>query len=195
MSLRLLVFTAALAAVLFLAACGGGDDDDGAASSGPDTPATEASAGGNEDGEGGGSGGDPGADLSEIDACSLLMREEVEAAVGNTVEDGTEDFGISCSWDSEPEETSVSVHFLLVAGELCEQALSTDATYEEKDGFGSPAFTSYNDAGGIGQSDVVVCLENGQMQLIVTGGFGVEPVEADLRKAAEDLMKMALSRL
>jgi hypothetical protein len=196
MSLRLLAFTAALTAMLLLAACGGDDDDDGATSSSGDTPATEASGGdGDEDGDGEASGSGASADLSEVDACSLLTREEVEAAVGNSVEDGAEDFGISCAWDSEPEVTSVSVYFLLVDGDLCEQALSDDATYEETDGFGSPAFTSYNDGGGIGQSDVVVCLENAQMQLIVTGGFGVDPVEADLRKAAEDLTQLVLSRL
>ena len=191
MSIRLIALSFLVAAALPLAGCGD-DGDEGSDGAPSDPPAATEVSDEDEDTENESTGG---GDLSETEVCSLLSSEEVEAAVGNDVEDGREDFGISCVWDSIPEETSVSVYIQpVLTGEQCEQALSTDTLYAEADGFGAAAFTSYNEVSG-GQSDVVVCLENGQLQLIVTGGIGAEAVEAELRQAAEDLTMLVLSRL
>jgi hypothetical protein len=71
----LLVAVVALASVL-LVGCGGGDDDDPSGDSGDGGSATTeptSSTGG----DGGGSSGD-----GEIDACSILLPEDVEAEIG-----------------------------------------------------------------------------------------------------------------
>ena len=163
----------AAAAALSLVACGDG--------------------GGGGGGGGGGDGGAPGG--GDVDTCELLTTDEVEAAVGNPVNDATPDIANSCQWDSDdPDERSVSVHLLAVPDrQFCVDALATDSQYDEAEGFGDPAFTSYNPSAG-GLADVVVCAA-GQFQLIVVGGLSETGTETELRTAAEDLAGTAFDRL
>ena len=181
----LTILAVALVALLF-AACGG----DGGSDGGGNNPATRSS---DDDDDVGA--GISARDLEGIDLCKLLTRAEVEAAVGNPVEDGAPDLLISCKWDSDPDDTSVSMHLLrLPNAEICVNALKDDAVYDEQGGFGSPAFSSYNPVLG-GLADVVVCTGGGQLQLTVSGGADDTPDEQRLRSTAIDLMKKALARI
>ena len=177
------LLTPALIALL-LTACGGDNDDDATAGSGnPGGPAAP------------GNSGDPPAGGFAPHLCSLLTSDEIEAAVGNPVEDGVQELGTSCIWNSDPTDTSVSVHLLLLPNaDLCVGAISSDPTYVEQDSLGSPAFGSYNEALG-GLADLVVCLDAGQFQLIVAGGLDDTADEERLRGAARQLAELALSRL
>lgn len=173
---RLLVIGAMTA--LTLGACGGGDDGDGGSS-----------ASGND-----GNGSETPDESGDVDLCELLTTAEIEAAVGNPVEDGTPDVGNACDWGSE-NDISVSVH--LLAGptqDQCVTALEGDAVYAEASGFDAPAFTSYNEVQG-GLADVVVCSDQGQFQLIVSGGIDDVADEQHLRTAADELTSTALDRL
>jgi hypothetical protein len=174
--MRRLLLIGALTA-LTLAACGGGDGDGGSSSSGDN-----------------GNGGDaPGAG-GDIDLCGLLTTAEIEAAVGNRVEEGTPDVGNACDWGSE-NDISVSVYLLVGATQdQCVAALEGDAAYAEASGFDAPAFSSYNEAAG-GLADVVVCTDEGQFQLIVSGGIDDVADEQHLSTAADDLTSTALERL
>lgn len=198
LTLRSSMIAALALCALLLAACGGGGDDSSPESEdGVTTPRNGDNAGTGDDGDTGDDGA-PGGDASDVEMCSLLSTDEIEAAVGNPVEDGRTDIGQSCVWDSDPNDTSVAVYLnfpsVPEAQQLCLEALQEDDIYTELDGFGAPAYSSYNEAAG-GQSDVVVCLEQGQLQMIVTGGLDDEPDETRLRNAAEELAQLALSRM
>jgi len=174
--MRRVLVLGALAA-LGLVACGGGDDD------GENTEAT-----GNAD-------AGPGGDV-DVDVCELLTTAEVEDAIGNPTNDGRPDIADSCAWDTDdPDLRNVSVHLLVGASqEQCVSALEGDDQLTAADGFGDPAFTSYNPVSG-GLADVVACTEQGQLQVIVNGGLSESGNETALRTAAEDLAGSALARL
>jgi hypothetical protein len=175
--------------LLLLTACTGGSGD----SAGGDDAAGAASSINDE-----GSNDRPSGErktFTAADMCKLLTRPEIEAAVGNQVEEGAPDIGISCDWDSDPDDISVSVHLLAAATpQLCENAFKDDAGMKRESGFGAPAFSSYLPASG-GSADVVVCTASGQLQLVVTGGLDDTNTEQKLRTAAAELTAKVLSRM
>jgi len=193
-----LTLLAATGLVAFsLLACGG-DDDNGNGDTGDVEPTAEATGDDLEEptepeGEGDGASGD--GDVSDIDMCALLTVEEIEAAAGNPVEEGVVDIGLSCDWDSDPDDTSVAVYLTPgIIPDLCSEAFVGDEAYAELGGYDGPAFTSFIEPSG-GTADVLVCLDEGQFQLIVTGGLDDTPDQAQMQATAEELAQLALSRL
>ncbi|HEX6311282.1 MAG TPA: hypothetical protein VF152_06615 [Acidimicrobiia bacterium] len=180
--MRRVVLIAALV-VLALAACGGDDGDSG-------------SGGNGNGGNGGGTAADTPDVSGDVDVCELLTTDEVEAAIGNEVNDARPDIANSCVWGTDdPEQRSVSVHLLIgPSQDQCVSALEGDADLTETDQFGVPAFTSFNPAVG-GLADVVACTDQGQLQVIANGGVSETGNEAELRSAADELAQQALDRL
>jgi hypothetical protein len=180
MTMRRALMVGVLAA-LALAACGGDDGGNGSST------ATNG---------GSGNGADVPDSSGDVDVCALLTTDEVEAAIGNPVSDARPDIANSCVWDTDdPDLRNVSVHLLTgPTQEQCVAALEGDDQLSEADGFGEPAFTSYNPASG-GLADVVACTDQGQLQVIVNGGLSESGNEADLRAAADELAQEALDRL
>ena len=170
-------------AASLLVACGGGDDDPDEALGESDAAPDAGSADDDDRGEDG-----------EVDACALLSAEEIEAAVGNPVEDGQESFG-GCEWTSGPDETKVSIFIIQAPPEICREALGADPVQTEVDGFGDPAFLTENPEG-FPQASVVVCHEIGQVQLIVTAGVDDPGTDQPaITATTQDLARLALDRL
>ena len=178
MHARRMIVVLSVATLTLATACG---DDDGGSSSVDD-------------------GTDAGGELpdveSDVDVCTLLTSEEIEAAIDTPVDDGRPDVANSCIWDTDdPEQRSVSVHLLVgPTQEQCVSALEGDTSLTPAGAFADPAFTSYNPAAG-GLADVVACTGAGQFQLIVSGGFSETDNEAELRAAAEELAQLALAQV
>jgi hypothetical protein len=129
----------------------------------------------------------------DVHVCELLTPPEVAAAVGNPVEGGLPDVGNTCNWSSD-DGYDASVR--LLAGpsqEQCVAALEAADFYTEANGFGNKAFTfSGTELGGT--AGVVVCVEQGQLEVSVYGSGDV-PDEEHLRTAADDLARTVLERL
>ena len=191
---------AAVVIGVLLLACGGDEngetstsssDGDGTATAAAGTsPAATESAGGSTpaSGDSGGS--------EDIDTCTLLTADEVEAAIGVAVNDGAPNLLNTCDWTSgDPDEISVTVALISLPGaDLCASALADDDQYSEVTSFDDPAFSSYNPAMG-GLADIVVCTSAGQLQVIANGGLDDDPNEEQLRGAAEQLAQIALDRM
>jgi hypothetical protein len=182
------------ALAVLLSACGGdaepGDDgtgDNNASGNGSGAPtATSTPPSDNTGGRA--------SDAPRSDFCSLLTTSEIESVVGNAVAEGVADVGISCIWLSDPNDTSVSMHLqAAINTELCVNAISNDPTYSEVTGFDRPAFGSYLEPAG-GLADIVICLDEGGFQLIVSGGLDDTADEERLRGAARQLVELALTR-
>ncbi len=131
------------------------------------------------------------------EACSLLTVDEIEAEVGNPVEEGVDQLSNICTWASGAEETGVSVATVdLPDASTCEDVWSADSDYEELDGFDGAAYTSSNATASIPQSDVIVCGDPTQLSVTVTGGYGdPESDTAALSDQAEALAQLAFDRL
>ncbi len=131
------------------------------------------------------------------EACSLLTVGEIEAEVGNPVEEGVDQLSNICTWASGAEETGVSVATVdLPDASTCEDVWSADSDYEELDGFDGAAYTSSNATASIPQADVIVCGDPTQLTLSVTGGYGdPESDTAALQDQAEALAHLAVDRL
>ena len=78
-----------------------------------------------------GGGGSQGADLTDLDVCTLLSREEIQSAVGNAVDEGTS-LPLVCNWDSNTlEDVAVTLgvfpDFPGTTVEPCEAARDPEA--------------------------------------------------------------------
>lgn len=169
-----------LMAALALSACTSGGDDGGDAE-----PVVTG-------------GGDAGVDEGSgaVDTCALLAPDEIEAAVGSAVEEGTPGSVIgSCEWRGRSDGTSVLVSFVAAAvRRICAEGLEADAANEPIDGFDDPAFWSFVPGEG-GAGTLTVCTGDGQLIVTVTGATADEPDEGELLTAATDLTTAALARI
>lgn len=174
------------AAVLSLAACsksgggsGGSSNPIGTTPSAQQTvgssPTAPASAGGRAD-----------------DPCSLLSQSQVEAAVGNPVQAGTADVGPSCHWEhGAASGTSVGLAMDPMTPTECANAKRTGDV--DVEGLGVQAWWHFVEPAATGS--VVACPSGYMAQVTLVGAIGQPADEAQLRAAAESLMKTALGKL
>lgn len=172
---------------LLLAACGGG-------SAGTAAPTTATGGGGPTTPPAVSTSAVPGSSSDTApQACSLLSKAEIEAAVGNAVADGVADIANACKWEkSDPTKISVGLHLLgLSDGEKCAagRAGSSPVT-----GLGVDASWDFVAAAETGS--VVACPAGWQVQVTLVGDLvGQTTKEATLRTAGEQLMQLVLQRM
>lgn len=174
--MRRVLVIGALTAMTLTACSDGGDRGSSTSKTTENTENTDAAS----------SGGD-------VDVCELLTTAEVAAAVGNPVDDGLPDIGNSCNWYSDD---GFYAGVVLLAGpnqEQCVAALEAADFYTEASGFGERAFTIYGVELG-GTAGVVVCIDQGQLEVSVYGDSD-PPDEQRLRTAADELAMTALERV
>ena len=188
-----LALLASLGAVLLLAACTGGGEDSSDAGSTPPAQETQAPAEAatpEETAEPTEVAGD--ASGAEIDPCSLLTKDEVEAAVGNPVEEGVFDLG-GCDWDSAPEDSDAHLALIPVLDvSMCTQARAEGS--KDVSGLGVEAWWEFSESPPPG-GDVIACPEGWLVQLGLVGGVTTGAEEAPLRAAGEELMAKVLERM
>jgi hypothetical protein len=127
------------------------------------------------------------------EACSLLSKAEVEAAVGNPVTEGVPDILNSCKWEtSGPATTSVGLHLLaLPDGAECAVGRSGSTPVE---GLGVPASWDFVEAADTGS--VVACQAGWQIQVTLVGDIvSHTTTAATLRDAGVQLMGLVLPRM
>ena len=188
-----------LGAVLLLAACKGGDGGDSAG--GGSTPSAQATQTPAEAGtpevtqapppeqtaEPTEAAGEPSGDVTE--ACSLLSKAEVEAALGNQVGEGSGTGGV-CSWQGESGPISASL--TLISAPTLEQCTAEQATGSDVSGLGVEAW--WQPAEPAWKGSVIACPEGWTVDILVIHGTSLDS-EATLRAAAEELMAKVLQRL
>jgi hypothetical protein len=179
----------AIAAVLLLlalvvSACGGSSQVSSSATGGEDTAAPPAGTGTPAVPEQ--SGG------SALDACSLLSKAEVEAAVGGTVADGVPDVLNTCKWEkSDPAAIDASLHLLALQGAKCAVGHQGSTPV---DGLSVAASWDFIEAASTGS--VVACKSGWQVQVTLVGDIiNHTTPEATLRGAAVQLMGLVLGRM
>lgn len=168
----------ALAALLLAAsACGGGGGEDG-----------------------GSPGGEAAAKIEEVltgvDACTLLTRAEIEAAVGNPVEEGVHTVGSHlCNWDTaELEQVSVVLSVWTeprsVAESMCAEVRGAPAE-KQLAGVAAAANWEFRTSPLGSFADLSACTDRAWLGLSLAG----EGDEATLQRAARELADKALGRL
>ena len=196
MRIRLWILTGVAVAglALVLSACGGGDDDDDSGDDGGAATATlDSGDGGDEEtpeataeDEGTDEGGhDSAADA--VDACSLVTKDEAEAALGAPVSDGeAQDYPpiYSCRYMTQ-DSYLVDVTVVVFenddqAEEVHDQAVNLN-DYEKVDGIGERAYYAL----GFG---LTVLQDEFELSVSVAGSD-------DDRGREEDLAKIAVERL
>lgn len=187
-----------LAALMLFAACGGGDDDDDTGDHNSPT-ATEDGGDASEDPTDGSSddpteeptevsGGDGGSSAGDVDSCSLLEDDEIEAATGATV-DGSEptqsgDF-FDCDWDLNGGLGYLNVSVLTGDDVQLEEYYSLTQDAEEIDGIGKKA-----------QYDGIIGAETLLDDYEVTVSMFIATLEdADKREASIALLRKVVDRL
>lgn len=196
MRLRWLVLVGAVTVglALVLGACGGGDDDDDAGDDGGAATATlDSGDGGDEETpeataeDDGTSGGGHDNSGDAVDACSLVTKDEAEAALGAPVGDGeAQDYPpiYSCRYTTQ-DSYMVDVSVVVFgsddqAEEVHDQAVDVN-DYEKVDGIGERAYYAL----GFG---LTVLQDEFELGVIVGG-------PDDNRGLEEELAKIAVERL
>jgi hypothetical protein len=147
-------------------------------------------------GDGGGSGASqppisPATTGNAPDACTLLARDEIQAAVG-PVMDGTPDVLNSCKWEkADPTGISVALHLLALQNAKCAVGHAGSTPVE---GLSVPASWEFVDAATTGS--VLACTGGWQVQVTLVGDIvGHTTPEATLRTDGTQLMSLVLGRM
>jgi hypothetical protein len=131
------------------------------------------------------------------DACSLLTREEIAAAVGNPVEPGRPEAGReTCDWDTaQPGQTDVLLMVRLKGSTreqvLCDEMRKTAAAGKGYSGIGEAATWKYTKGGIFDSADLEVCDGKGFVSISLNGKGDAAALEA----AAVALARKVLGRL
>ena len=197
MRIRLWILTGAAVAglALVLSACGGGDDDAGG-DGGAATATLDSGDGGDEEtpeataeGEGDDDGGDD-STADAVDACSLVTKDEAEAALGAPVGDGeAQDFApiYNCRYETEDFDildVTVVVYDDDETAELAYEMVLEINDYPEIGGLGERAY----DASPLGGVNVL----QGRYELSIDVSAGESDEDFD---TATGLAERAVDRL
>jgi hypothetical protein len=181
--MRSAIVAALLLLGLVVSACGGSSQISSPAAGGGDKNVPSAATGTAVAEQSGG---------SAPDACSLLSKAEVEAAVGGTVADGVPDVLNTCKWQkSDPAAIDASLHLLALQGANCAVGRKGSTPV---DGLSVAASWDFIEAASTGS--LVACKSGWQLQVTLVGDFlNHTTTEAALRSAAVQLMGLVLGRI
>ncbi len=143
-----------------------------------------------------GGGGSQGSDLTDIDVCTLLSREEIQSAVGNAVDDGTS-LPFVCSWDSNTlEDVAVTLgvfpDFPGTTVEPCEAARDPEAVSVGSGAVGDGSYWSFRQpTESLSFASFEVC--SGHMAFSVD--LAGQGEEGTMRTASQTLASLVLGRI
>ena len=175
--------TTAAVAVLALAASGCGDDS-----------------GDGNGGGAGGSGGGGGGSFEDVDPCSLLSSAEIEAEVGNSVDDGDASPGGVCLWGAaalSDLEVTLTLHAPVAGSDAATLCTTLRADAESKGAItdvpaqGNGAWWEFRQQGSLSVGEEVTCVDAGVVSVRILG----EGEEAKFRAAADALTQKVLGRV
>lgn len=125
-------------------------------------------------------------------ACDIVTTDDLVAIVGNALADGVAMMTSMCDWESEPEDSSVSLLLQSMPTASCVAALSED---EKTDRFGVPATIHYDDLGSIPGAQATACLGPGMVLVTLTGGYGAASDADRYTSEAAEILQLVLTRL
>lgn len=123
----------------------------------------------------------------------MLLKAEVEAAVGSPVAEGVADVANACTWEkSDPAKISVGLHLLgLSDGAKCAAGRQGSSSVTSLGVEASWEFVAAAETG-----SVVACPAGWQVQVTLVGDLVSQTTsEASMRAAGETLMSLVLKRM
>ena len=179
-----------LGAALLLSGCAGSSDPEtppvattAAAGDEPAAPEAATAPGAEPDAGDTGAGGD-------VVACDLLSAEEIDAALGTAVQEGSTFAEPACAWLGSGTGVSVNLVFRpLGDAQTCLRTRVGQTS--DVAGLGDEAWWEFVEASSANVGTVTVCIGGDQVGLTAAGDFE----EAPLREGMEELVRSVVGRL